>query len=316
MTRGEAEERAAAREVYAMGDGIPRVNGLDFSQDAAARRAGINPSGLPTHVSSDAPAFAYDYRNGSDIASDNYNGSRRTATVRNGQGPLAALADLGLNPAQQQAGYGYLLKTGQVQVGRNGVPTVQPGQELHIDLDDTSQASLAGRAIARESSMRAERLADAAQASTIANGGAQGAKYGDYSNEGYGYGNKGQVFLDNVSESLRETRGLGPSRATQYRDFAANGEFGALNKAEQRTVLAGMDAYANARNSGGLMAVDREGRAADAAVRYAGDAAHASDAIPEWVRTGAEARVASWHRRHGCKTQFAGRRKSLTMTLG
>ncbi|QSI28274.1 LysM peptidoglycan-binding domain-containing protein [Variovorax sp. RKNM96] len=291
MTRGEAEERAAAREVYAMGDGIPRVNGLDFSQDAAARRAGINPAGLPTYVGSDDPAFAYDYRNGSDIASDNYNGSRRTATVRNGQGPLAALADLGLNSAQQQAGYGYLLKTGQVQVGRNGVPMVQPGQELHIDLDDTSQASLAGRAIARESSMRAERLADAAQASTIANGGAQGAKYGDYSNEGYGYGNKGQVFLDNVSESLRETRGLGPSRATQYRDFAANGEFSALNKAEQRTVLAGMDAYANARNRGGLMAVDREGRAADAAVRYAGDAAHASDAIPEWVRTGAEARV-------------------------
>jgi|GEM_PF-1052426 len=166
MTRGEAEERAAAREVYAMGDGIPRINGLDFSQDAAARRAGINPAGLPTYVGSDDPAFAYDYRNGSDIASDNYNGSRRTATVRNGQGPLAALADLGLNSAQQQAGYGYLLKTGQVQVGRNGVPMVRPGQELHIDLDDTSQASLAGRAIARESSMRAERLADAAQAAT------------------------------------------------------------------------------------------------------------------------------------------------------
>lgn len=166
MTRGEAEERSAAREVYAMGDGIPRVNGLDFSQDAAARRAGIDPAGLPTYVGSDDPAFAYDYRNGSDIASDNYNGSRRTATVRSGQGLLAALADLGLNSAQQQAGYGYLLKSGQVQVGRNGVPMVQPGQELHIDLDDMSQAGLAGRAIAQESSMRADRATAAAQAAT------------------------------------------------------------------------------------------------------------------------------------------------------
>ncbi|WP_440534034.1 hypothetical protein [Variovorax sp. YR566] len=100
MTCGEAEEWAAAREAYAMGDAIPRVNRLDLSQDAAARRAGINPAGLSTYVGSDDPAFAYNYRNGSDVASDNYNGSRRTATVRNGQGPLAALADLGLNPAQ------------------------------------------------------------------------------------------------------------------------------------------------------------------------------------------------------------------------
>ncbi|MFV0673317.1 Ig-like domain repeat protein [Variovorax sp. tm] len=57
MTRGEAEERTAAQEVYAMGDGIPRLNGRDFSQDAAARRAGINPAGLPTYIeSSAAPA--------------------------------------------------------------------------------------------------------------------------------------------------------------------------------------------------------------------------------------------------------------------
>jgi len=84
--------------------------------------------------------FAADYRNGSDIASDNYSGRRRTAIVHNGQGPLAALADLGLNSVQQQAGYGYLLKTGQVQIGRNGVPMVQPGQELHIDLDDQAKS--------------------------------------------------------------------------------------------------------------------------------------------------------------------------------
>ena len=59
MTRGETEERAAAREVYAMGDGIPRVNGLDFSQDAAARRAGINPAGLSTYVDSGGTPVGY-----------------------------------------------------------------------------------------------------------------------------------------------------------------------------------------------------------------------------------------------------------------
>ncbi|MDQ0017859.1 hypothetical protein J2W23_006280, partial [Variovorax boronicumulans] len=30
--------------------GVPMLNGLNFSQDAAARRAGINPAGLPTYV--------------------------------------------------------------------------------------------------------------------------------------------------------------------------------------------------------------------------------------------------------------------------
>lgn len=38
--------------------------------------------------------------NGMDLQSDLYNGSRRTATVRLGQGPMAALADQGLNAAQ------------------------------------------------------------------------------------------------------------------------------------------------------------------------------------------------------------------------
>ncbi|WP_418124639.1 LysM peptidoglycan-binding domain-containing protein [Variovorax sp. 160MFSha2.1] len=213
MTRGEAEERTAAREVYAMGDGIPKVNGLDFSQDAAARRADINPAGLPTYVGSDAPAFAYDYRNGSDIASDNYNGGRRTATVRSGQGPLAALADLGLNSAQRQAGYGYLLKTRQVQVGRNGVPMVQPGQELHIDLDDTSQARLASRAISQESSMRAQRLADAAQTATDSANAAETRKLFNSSVSSPGY---------RKEDFSNEARGLigNPSARTSSLDAA------------------------------------------------------------------------------------------------
>ena len=45
-------------EVDANG-GIPLVNGRNFSQDAAARRAGGNPMGLPTYsVGSSQPQFA------------------------------------------------------------------------------------------------------------------------------------------------------------------------------------------------------------------------------------------------------------------
>ena len=138
----------------------PWTGGQDWASDVGARAA-ANPR-----------YTGVDDRNGMDVASDNYNGSRRTVTVGANQGPLAALAAAGLNKAQQQAGYGYLLQSGQVQIDRNGVPMVQPGQQLHIDLDDTSQSALAARTIGRESAMRADRLTASAQAATAVNAGA------------------------------------------------------------------------------------------------------------------------------------------------
>ncbi|MDQ0017780.1 hypothetical protein J2W23_006194, partial [Variovorax boronicumulans] len=44
--------------VHANG-GVPMVNGRNFSQDAAARRAGINPAGLPTYVDSGGTPTGY-----------------------------------------------------------------------------------------------------------------------------------------------------------------------------------------------------------------------------------------------------------------
>ncbi|WP_426303952.1 hypothetical protein ACN9MJ_13110 [Acidovorax facilis] len=92
-----------------------------------------------------------------DVQSDQYDARYRTATVQKNQGPLAALADLGLDAQQQRAGYGYLLATGQVELDRNGVPMVQPGQQLTIDLSDNRYGNTAGQAIAQESGLRAQR---------------------------------------------------------------------------------------------------------------------------------------------------------------
>jgi len=85
----------------------------------------------------------------------------RTVIVKPGQGPLAAMASAGLTPAEQRTGYGYLLASGQVPLGSDGVSSVQPGQELFIDLNETEYAGGAGRAIAHETSLRAERMAKA-----------------------------------------------------------------------------------------------------------------------------------------------------------
>ncbi|HSV82081.1 MAG TPA: FG-GAP-like repeat-containing protein [Ramlibacter sp.] len=110
----------------------------------------------------------------------------------------------------------------------------------------------------------------------------------------------GQAFLDNVSEVLRETRGMGPSRASMYRDFAVSGKFGQLDRASQAVALAGMVSYADTLNQT-LIAEGVDGRTADAAVRYATDAAKQSNAIPEqWIfgshsRMGAAAGILMLH---------------------
>ena len=105
-----------------------------------------------------------------------------------------------------------------------------------------------------------------------------------------GVGSEGQAFLDNVGETLRETRRMGPTRASMYRDFVTGSGFGDLGQADQRTVLAGMDSYANVLTEG-LMANGVEARTADLAVRYGGDQSRASGAIPESYRFASDSRV-------------------------
>lgn len=124
----------------------------------ATRQAANNPAGLPTYALNAAdgnPMAAADYRNGSDIASDTYNGSRRTITIGRGQGPLAAMEAMGFNDQQQRAMYGQLARSGQLSFDGKGTPLVQPGQQLYVDLDDMSGARLGGRLIGAESSKRA-----------------------------------------------------------------------------------------------------------------------------------------------------------------
>lgn len=119
-----------------------------------------------------------------------------------------------MNSAQQLAGYGYLLKTGQVQLGRNGVPMVQPGQQLHIDPDDMNQAGLAGRVIAQESSMRADRAAAAAQAATDSYANAEARRFANPppslmgSEAMYGAG-AGRVFTNLASAGLSTAERVG-----------------------------------------------------------------------------------------------------------
>ncbi len=103
-------------------------------------------------------------------------------------------------------------------------------------------------------------------------------------------GEAGQAFLDNVNEVLRETRGMGPSRASMYRDLAVSGKFGEMDSASQRGVLAAMVGYADSINQN-LLAGSLDERTADAAVRYAADAAKASGAILADSRFASDARV-------------------------
>ncbi|WP_156957792.1 hypothetical protein [Paracidovorax oryzae] len=131
-------------------------NGADIESD------NFNPASAYGYrngmdMESDAfnPASAYGYRNGMDVASDTYNGSRRTVTIGEGQGPLAAMAAMGFNEQQQRAMYGQLVSSGQLSFDAKGMPVVQSGQELYVDLDDMSGARLGGRLIAAESGNRA-----------------------------------------------------------------------------------------------------------------------------------------------------------------
>lgn len=143
--------------------------GVKVGSGQGLKYGGIRASGSPTpeHVDNDAG-----YRlPGQYVAGDNADAAsgRMTVTVNQGQGPLAALGAAGLNAEQQRAMYGQLLQSGQIRLNRDGVPIVQPGQQLEIDLNDMSGAKVAGRAIAAESSARAARAEAQAQAATQAN---------------------------------------------------------------------------------------------------------------------------------------------------
>ncbi|QHI99146.1 LysM peptidoglycan-binding domain-containing protein [Xylophilus rhododendri] len=173
LANGLAEVNTQSSKSIARGDSLSALLVLNdnFSgEDTTGNFSVVNDrfSGLksgithdvidsPNVTGSEAFDFMYDSRNGSDIASDNYNGSRRTAFVGMGQGPLAALAEIGLDQAQRLAAYGYLLSTGQVQLSHKGVSMVQPGQELHIDLDNANETNLAMAAIVQENTARAAR---------------------------------------------------------------------------------------------------------------------------------------------------------------
>lgn len=151
-------------------------------REATAAAATAPDDAAPPTVESQAAQdemLGKDHVNGLDLQSDNYNNSRRTAVVKKGQGPLAALAGIGLTPEEQRAGYGYLLATGQVKLNKDGVPIVQPGQELHVDLSDTRYADAAGTVIAQESRLRADRADRAAQLATMSNTAATSGMSGD-----------------------------------------------------------------------------------------------------------------------------------------
>jgi hypothetical protein len=136
-----------------MGGGTGRTSAAQVfanAVDAGIRRAALELPSTPLVQDEQLGGGANDV-NGMDLQSDQYRGNRRTAVVKQDQGALAALADLGLNDAQRRAALGYLVRTGQI--GEDSI--VQPGQELHIDTDDTSNGKLGGRVIAQESADRA-----------------------------------------------------------------------------------------------------------------------------------------------------------------
>ncbi|MDQ0016118.1 YD repeat-containing protein [Variovorax boronicumulans] len=143
--------------------GVPMANGLTFSQDVAARRAANNPYGLPTSVGNgdaDNPAFAYDYRNGSDVMDDTTDASgRRAITIGKNQSLLGAMSANGLNAAQRPGAYGQLVRYGQLDPSgfdSKNSPTVQEGDQFYIDLNDVRNGDVqSGRQmIANESGSR------------------------------------------------------------------------------------------------------------------------------------------------------------------
>ncbi|EJL74989.1 hypothetical protein PMI12_02871, partial [Variovorax sp. CF313] len=171
-----AEEKARILGYFADGPGT----GFNFADDMAMRRASINPMGLPT-TSATGNADGLYARNGMDVMDDTTDASgRRVVTVGQDQGPLAAFRSAGMSSAEAQAMYGQALATGQIRRNAIGMPIVQPGQTLYVDLNDLSQAGYGGNAIGLESRNRAaiaeEQMRQAAQEATYRNE--------NYSNEG------------------------------------------------------------------------------------------------------------------------------------
>lgn len=168
-----------------------------FADSMAGRQAANNPMGLPTSSATGDAGSLY-ARNGMDVMDDTTDASgRRAVTVGRGQGPMAAFGSAGMSSDQAQAMYGQALANGQIGRNAAGVPIVQPGQTLYVDLNDMSQAGYGGRAIGVESSNRAAIAAaqarQAAQASTDRN---------------ENYGNEGRFSTPSVSSSYDDTAWL------------------------------------------------------------------------------------------------------------
>lgn len=146
------------RDMYGLSN-LPGVPKFGFNPNS--RGIAIDGSNPPAYADNDTHyqlPGQYVIRDNPDVTSN-----RMAITVGKGEGPLAAFARAGLNGQQSQAMYGQLLRNGQIQRNSNGVPIVQPGQVLNIDLDDLSAARLGGQAIGNESANRT-----AAQAATEA----------------------------------------------------------------------------------------------------------------------------------------------------
>ncbi|MDN6886173.1 LysM peptidoglycan-binding domain-containing protein [Variovorax sp. CAN2819] len=184
-----AEEKARILGYFADGPGT----GFTFADDMAMRRASINPMGLPTTSVAGNTDGLY-ARNGMDVMDDTTDASgRRVVTVGQDQGPLAAFRSAGMSSAEAQAMYGQALATGQIRRNAMGMPIVQPGQTLYVDLNDVSQAGYGGNAIGLESRNRAaiaeEQMRQAVQQAT-------------YRNENYG--NEGYRSMPSVSASYND----------------------------------------------------------------------------------------------------------------
>ena len=126
--------------------------------------AGVGNAGSTTL---DGNAESYTERNGMDVASDTYDGSRQGFSVKKGEGPLKAFANGGLDSAQSMAMYGQAARSGQFGFDAKGMPIVSPGQMLYVDLDDTSGANLGRMLVSNESGNRATLAQQAAQQTAV-----------------------------------------------------------------------------------------------------------------------------------------------------
>ncbi|XVJ69144.1 MAG: hypothetical protein HEQ39_05515 [Rhizobacter sp.] len=138
----QAEQQQIARSgmdheygIYGQQDGWARESALmrqEDMRDAEMTRLMRLPESVPTQGI--GPWSAGDYKNQSDLQSDNYSGGRRTITIEPNKGLLGSMASQGYSTAQQRALMGQLERYGQL--GGLSPGGLQAGQQFYADLDD------------------------------------------------------------------------------------------------------------------------------------------------------------------------------------